>query len=303
MNLNESRKQLAFNSGLLQLIETLKNIAATHYHLLDREKRNRFAHFVEAFSGFFHVVNLVDVPNPLVRATSEATGILVVTSDAGFMGGLNSAVTRRATALWKQAGETNARYIVIGEKGASHFSDLDRRFKAFRGIDYDTRYEQAEELRNYLVTEFLEERLGRVQVVYPRPVSFTQQIVEVFDLLPCGQVFDAASREQPAGQPEPVTGRMGHFIRRSRQVIVESPYSDVVTYLAGVWITAKLMEVFEDSKLSEFAARAMHLENSLQTLEQNQRKLKYLTFRAAHEMVDKGMRESFSSKKLRSRSA
>jgi len=300
MNLSEARKQLTFNAELLQLIETLKNIAATHYHLLEREKQNRFEQFVEAFSGFFQVVNLVDVPNPLVYGGTEMTGILVVTSDAGFMGGLNNGVTHKAVALQKQVGEEKARYIVIGDKGANFFSDLGYPFKSFKGIDYDTRYEQAEALRDYLVTEFSEGRLGRVAVVYPRAISFTQQVVEVFGLLPCGQVFAAATGEEEQRESEPSMGKLGRLVSRCRQVIVESPYSDMVTYLAGVWITAKLMEVFEDSKLSEFAARAMHLEGSMQTLEQNHRKLKYQAFRAAHEVVDKGMRESFSSKKLRS---
>ena len=44
----------------------------------------------------------------------------------------------------------------------------------------------------------------------------------------------------------------------------------MVEYLAGVWVTSKLFEVFEDSKLAEFSARAMHLEGSFQKLEKEQ---------------------------------
>jgi len=79
----------------------------------------------------------------------------------------------------------------------------------------------------------------------------------------------------------------------------------MLEYLSGVWVTSKLFEVFEDSKLAEFSARAMHLEGSGQTLEKDRAKLEHKCFKASHELIDKGMRESFASrsKKKRRRSA
>ena len=84
-------------------------------------------------------------------------------------------------------------------------------------------------------------------------------------------------------------------------MIVESSFSDMVEYLSGVWVASKLYEVFEDSKLAEFSARAMHLEDSLQKLEKNQKKLRHMCFKAAHERIDKGMRESYAADKKRRR--
>jgi adenine-specific DNA methylase len=63
-----------------------------------------------------------------------------------------------------------------------------------------------------------------------------------------------------------------------------------------VWVTSKLFEVFEDSKLAEFSARAMHLEGSQQKVEKNYKKLRHQTFKAVHEKIDKGMRESFAAR-------
>ena len=61
MQLTELRKELQFNGDLLGLIETLKNIAAAQYHVMEKEKKKRFNQFIHAFTGFFRVVNLVDV--------------------------------------------------------------------------------------------------------------------------------------------------------------------------------------------------------------------------------------------------
>ena len=43
MQIAQLKKEIRFNKELLSLIETLKNIAASRYHMLEREK--------ESFSG------------------------------------------------------------------------------------------------------------------------------------------------------------------------------------------------------------------------------------------------------------
>ena len=295
--LNELKRELRFSGELFQLIQTLKNIAASQYHTLEKEKL-RFEAFMQAFTDFFRVVNLVDVDNPLVRSASDVLGIVLVTSDSGFMGGLNAMVIEAALEAKGDRPDDKVSWIVLGDKGASNFTENRRPFKFFRGIAQETRYEQALEIRDYLVQEVLERRIGQVALAFPRPISFTQQTVEVIRVLPCADLFekqpDNADEAKPAGS---------RVIARARQIIVESSFDDMVKYLAEVWVASRLYEVFEDSKLAEYAARAMHLEGSAQKLEKDLKKLKHQCFRATHELIDKGMRESFSSRKKKKRAA
>ena len=296
--LSQLRRDLRFNAEFLQLIQTLKNIAASQYHTLEREKE-RVADFMAQFAGFFRVVDMVHVEAPLVTAVTDVIGIVLVTSDSGFMGGLNAGVIDGGYDVQGELPADKVKYIVIGERGASKLSESGKEFKAFPGIFQETRYEQAMEIRDYIVKEVLEKRIGRVVVVHPRPISFTQQTIDTFNLLPCGELFDKSSDSVIARH----TGRTGALIADARKVTVESSFQDMVEYLASVWVASKLFEVFEDSKLSEFAARAMHLEDSVQKLEKEHKKLKHQCFRAAHELVDKGMRESFSSRKKKKKVA
>ncbi len=280
------------------MIQTLKNIAASQYHMLEREKE-RFADFMAQFTGFFQVVDMVHQDAPLVNVLTDVVGIVLVTSDSGFMGGLNAGVIQAGYDVQGLLPESQVRYIVIGDKGAAKLSESGRDFKAFPGIFPETRYEQAMEIRDYIVKEVSEKRIGKVVVVHPRPISFTQQIIDTFNLLPCGELFDrSAAVAAPVGK-----AGMKKLIADARKVTVESKFEDMVTYLAEVWVASKLYEVFEDSKLAEFAARAMHLEESAQKLEKEHKKLKHQCFRAAHELVDKGMRESFSSRKKKKKVA
>jgi len=300
MQLSELRKELQFNTELVELIDTLKNIAAAQYHVMEKEKE-RFDRFMAAFSEFFRVVHLVDVDDPLVRVVTDVLGLVVVTSDSGFMGGLNQGVIRRAQAEAEQHGVDKTAYIVIGDKGCGTFEDNEVEFAGFSGINQETIYEQAMEIKNHIVKEVLARRMGKVIIVYPRPLSFSAQTIETINLLPCAELFDEEADSEVAAH---LAGHKG-YISDARKIIVESTLSDMLEYLSGVWVTSKLFEVFEDSKLAEFGARAIHLEGSGQTLEKDRKKLEHKCFKAAHELIDKGMRESFASrgKKKRRKSA
>jgi ATP synthase F1 gamma subunit len=293
MQLHEIRKQLKFSHEFLQLVEMMKNIAGQQYHALEKEKL-RFGDFMDAFSKFFRVIDLVDIDDPLVRPQSDVLGLVMLTSDSGFMGGLNSGVIRQA--LEQESGLTpdKVSLIVIGDKGAGTITDMNRPFKHFSGIQQETIFEQALEVKNFLVQEVLEGRLGRVTITYPESLSFTAQRIQTVNLLPCAELFDKDADSE-------VAERVHHigFIADARRVLVESSFEDIIEHLVGVWVEAKLFEIFEDGKLAEFSARAVHLEGSHQKLEEEFAKLRHQAFRAAHEQIDKGIRDGFAAKMSR----
>lgn len=296
MQLTELRKDLRFNAELLSLVETLKNVAGAQYHALEKQKE-RFEDFMAAFLGFFRVVNLAEVQHPIVDIMSDITGMIVITSDSGFMGGLNQGVMRAALQHLGDMPDDKVSLIVVGDKGAGVFSDQRRKFKYFPGINQETIYEQAVEIKDYVVKEVVEKRLGSLLVSYPKPISFSAQTIDTINLLPCKNLFDAEPAHEPAGEVK--KSRTRRFVEEARKVVVESALSDMLEYLAGSWLTSKLFEVFEDSKLAEFSARAMHLEGSLQKVEKEYKKVKHLCFKASHELIDKGMRESHSAKMIK----
>ncbi|OGV67805.1 MAG: hypothetical protein A2283_22390 [Lentisphaerae bacterium RIFOXYA12_FULL_48_11] len=290
MQLNELRRELKFNWELLNMVETLKNVAGSQYHIMEKEKE-RFGPFMEAFSGFFRVINLVDVDDPLVRVATDRLGIVIITSDSGFMGGLNQGVMRAAFAAQGDLPNEKVSLVVIGEKGANVITDMKRPFKYFAGINQTTIYEQSLEIKEYLVGEVLAKRMGKVLIAYPKPVSFTSQTIEVISILPCDELFNKNSQSEIAKK----INEKG-MIAEAGKVVVESSFSDMIEYLAGVWVTTKLYEVFEDSKLAEFSARAMHLEGSHQKVSKEYKKIKQKCSKATHELIDKGMRETFAAK-------
>ncbi len=290
MQLNELRKDLRFNTELLSLVETLKNVAGSQYHLLEKQKA-RFEAFMDAFAGFFRIVNLVDVRNPLVAVESANTGLILVTSDSGFMGGLNTAIIRAGFEAIADVPRDRRRLIVIGDKGAAAVNELQPDATFFPGINQDDIYGHAAMVKAHVIDAVMNREIGMLYVAYAAASSFSAQTVEVIPLLPCRALFDVEAESEIARH-----AGTSRFVSDARKVIVESSYDDIAVYLASQWVAAKLYEVFEDSKLAEFSARAMHLEGSLQKVEKEHARIRHKCFKAAHELVDKGMRESFAAK-------
>jgi F0F1-type ATP synthase gamma subunit len=77
-------------------------------------------------------------------------------------------------------------------------------------------------------------------------------------------------------------------------VILESAVTDLLSYLIDTWITLVLFNVFEDSKLAEFAARTIHLEESHQRLVEQDKILRNQYFRARREWIDKQLQDMFA---------
>jgi F0F1-type ATP synthase gamma subunit len=75
----------------------------------------------------------------------------------------------------------------------------------------------------------------------------------------------------------------------------------IIEYLIKLWLSRKIHDVLWQSKLSELAARAMHLEGSFQELGQQKRKLTLQYFRRLHEVTDTSIRESYAGALTRKR--
>ena len=207
----------------------------------------------------------------------------MVTSDSGLLGGLNMQVVSRALAeLQNNPGEL----VVVGDRGKMYARESGLPFVAYPGINDEERLGQAFQLRDYLFRNALRGKFGLLKVVYPHPVSFTVQRVESVTFFPFLPEFLAA-RQKDIDKDRVI-----------QNVIFESKLGDIVEYLVYLWMGQRLYDIFGLSRLSEFAARYVHLEDSLRRLKEMDQKLKLQYFRVRHEIIDQSMRELFSARLL-----
>ncbi len=275
------KEELEMNGDLTNLMDVLKGIAATEFWILQKKKK-RFAEFIKAFEGFFRFLDLVNVQHPFVQEQGDLA-IIMITSDEGFMGGLNARVMNAALSY---PGADNAELMIIGDQGANYLASRGRKFIRFPGFKSNECYEAAMEFKEYIMKEGLAGKFGRLVLFYPNPISFMIQKIERLALLPCSDLFEGG----------------GEKVKDLENVIVESPVKNVIEYLVETWIVQKLFEVFEDSKLAELSARTLHLEESYQTLIEQKKGLHHQYFRSRHELVDSEMRDIFSASIVRKKS-
>lgn len=277
--LSKLKGEMVFNQDLTRLVDVMKGIAAAQYHIMEH-KKTKLEKYSNALEELFQTYDFRRSRHPFIRMNHPRRLICLVTTDSGFLGGLNMKIVQ-AGLRQEQEG---AHYAVMGERGANYLREFSRPFNAFPGINADeTRYALVEKLIGFIFSAVLKSRFGSVILVYPRAISFTSQRVEVLNLIPCPIFFKNKSERVPTDQEQ------------AKGIILESKPARVIEWLTMLWLRKRLIEVFEDSKLSEYGARTMHLEDSYQTLKKLDKQLKLQFFKARREKIDQSLRESFTA--------
>lgn len=279
------KKTIDFNKGFRQLLSVLKNLAVAEYHMLERKLK--YFEELQALAGeFFNAIDLSQVRHPFLVSNGKPIAVLAVTSDAGLLGGINMQVVSKALEVLRAEG--GGHFLVMGERGQIYAQDGGVPFTAFSGVVDNARFQQASDMRDFLAKKVLNGTYGGVKVVYPRALSFVVHRVEVASLIPFARVESEASRAEAAA-PEPSA---------RRSIIFESDPDDVVEYLVYLVTGQKLFEIFGMSRVTEQAARFLHLEESCNKIQEMNHKLLLQYFRRRHEIIDANMRELFSARSL-----
>ena len=277
------KKTIDFNKGFKSLLEVLKLVAVSEYHILERQLKS-FERLQNILAEFFSIINVSQSKSSFINPGSQPTGVVAVTSDAGLLGGINMQVVSAAVDLVR---EHNGKLIVVGERGQLYANGAGLPFVSFPGIVDSQRFSQACQLRDYLIECVGKGEIGSIKVVFPHALSFVVHRVEVATLIP----FTLSPA--PLSKPEAPDARLA-----AEQLILESDPEEVAEYLVYLVMGQRLFEIFGMSRVCEQAARFVHLEESCQKIQEMNQKLLLQYFRRRHEIIDANMRELFSARSI-----
>ncbi|OGX05620.1 MAG: hypothetical protein A2Z88_09150 [Omnitrophica WOR_2 bacterium GWA2_47_8] len=267
---------------LIEIISVLKDVADNKFHVLANRK-DRFARFGESFVEFFRMISLSEVRHPLVSNDNKKVALVSITSEAGFMGDLNSKIVR-ATLAEKEK-YPDCIVIPVGRKGAEKLSFLGKDMKVFENIEETGLYDMSIKVKDYLIEEVMAERLGQVLVVYPWSKNFNLQKPRVQKLLPCDELL---TKQQ-------------EFVDTIESVILESDALEIIGYLADMWLVCRIYEMMHDTQISEAAAQSQQLEASVQKMRKDKKGIASAFGKARKGDIDKSMREVFTSRMMTKR--
>jgi len=284
--LSQLRGNLRFAEDLLEMMEVLKVATARQFRIL-QARRKGFEPFRNRLEEFMQVLGVGNFRHPfLLNRAQLPKAIVAITSDEGFLGGLNAAVV---TLAFEQATVTDE-IIVMGERGARHLSELySGTYTVLPALSDDITYDRAGAVRDLLVEKYMAGRIGKVLIVHARFLSLTVQEPFVTKLLPCPELFrppEDKSRFRP-----------GKARKRAVAIVdIEPSPAQAVDFLVRATLTQQLHSIFLDAKLAEYAARIVHLEGSYQEITDMNRKVLFNYFKHLHQKSDKDIREIFASR-------
>ena len=265
---------------LVDLVQVLKDVADMKYHALSTQ-RSKFNRFTESFTDFFSLVSFSSVRHPLVNNENPKTALVVVSSERGFVGDLNSRVVSRA--VEEKEKNPDSTLVCIGRKGVAKLESMGHKMaKTWEEIEEKDFYELSLELKDFLVKEVMENRLGRVIAIYPWPKDYTIIKPRAIKLLPC----------------EDLLPQQFESIDLFKQLIEESDAVDMMGYLADLWLSSKLYEIFYDTNLAAASAQTQQLDNSLGKMRKEREAVKLKYRKARRGDIDKSLREVFSARMM-----
>jgi len=275
------KQDLKFTQDLGDIIDILKSAALIQFRLFQsREKLS--LDFTKEIEACFDLLIKTGINHPYLSVREDLpSAILVITSDEGFLGELNILLINHCL---DQRKTQDDRLIVLGERGVRYLEDAEEKFVSFPGLSNALDHKEVENIRDYLLKGYYQDKFGRVLVVYPEFVSLTHQKVTILQLLPYQKPREEILSSKKKGTPE--------------DLLIEPNLSRVLAGLFKLAVGAKLLEIFWSTKQSEFAARIMHLEGSTEELAHLQRRFAFDYFRQIHVLNDKTIREISASKVL-----
>ena len=274
----QMKKDLSYSLDMADIIDVLKVIASSEFRNLSSKMEKEDA-LRERVLSCFSLLTSISKENPFfVEKKNVPKAFLLVCSDEGFLGEVNTAV---AEAALSRGLDNGAKFLVLGERGAKILSDLGIDFIPLQNITNDIEMSHVIDISNSVMSMYEKAEISGLYVVYMRFVSFTKHHLEVVKLLPCDELIGFAKGEK----------------KSSLNALIEPDTFSVMEYLIKLWVENNMYNIFWSSKLSEWSVRVMHLEHSSDELKEINRELKFKYFKSVHSLNDKIIREIFAARK------
>ena len=188
----------------------------------------------------------------LVRREVRTRGILLVTTDKGLAGPLNSNLFKMVTEI-----TTPAKYVVIGRKGAQFIARTHRDLLADFTVSDKVAFSEVKVVAEYLVQQFLEGTVDTVEILWPHFRNTLIQVPTLLPLLPLSSVNEALRNlRADAGEGARTTQAA------SQQMLFEPDPATVLSALLPLYINREIHQQVLDAKASEHSARMVAMKTA-----------------------------------------
>ena len=188
----------------------------------------------------------------LVRREVRTRGILLVTTDKGLAGPLNSNLFKMVTEI-----TTPAKYVVIGRKGAQFIARTHRDLLADFTVSDRVAFSEVKVVAEYLVQQFLEGTVDTVEILWPHFRNTLIQVPTLLPLLPLSSVKDVLQDLRADAGEGARTNQAS-----SQQMLFEPDPQTVLSALLPLYVNREIHQQVLDAKASEHSARMVAMKTA-----------------------------------------
>ena len=187
--------------------------------------------------------------------------VIIVTSDKGLAGSLNSAVLKEATALLAKRPKEETELIVFGKKAYEHFTRRGYTVaQHYLNVSDDVGIADMEEVVSFVINEFCKDRYHTVSIVFQNFVSTFEQRPRVYQVLP----IKTTEVRKMLKEIIPQKGKYSDQEHTIKNIMYTKEQSDINLYdsIFRTIVEIMLYHSLLESKASEHSARMVAMKNA-----------------------------------------
>ena len=180
----------------------------------------------------------------------KKTLVLLVTSDKGLCGALNTNVLREAA----QLDQENTLFVASGKKGASFIARTGRKMIADFALPDNPTFLQTKAISRFCLDKFLSGEVDRVNVLYPKFVNTLVQKPQLVTLLPI--------TDEKAEGVSPTGAEIAGSEATGAQFLFEPDADEVLNSVLPYYFHFEVFQMILDARASEQSARMVAMKSA-----------------------------------------
>src|SRR5436190_3590795 len=183
--------------------------------------------------------------------------VIVVSTDKGLCGALNSNLLREATKFDKDS----TIFICAGRKGSQFIARTKRKLAAEFTYKDAPMFAEARAISKFAQEMFLKEEVDRVDILYTNFISTLNQKPEVLPLLPIGELKGISARVDDTAEGEAL-------MKGATEFLFEPNVEEVLGALLPHYLNFQVYQILLEAKASEHSARMVAMKHATDNAKQ-----------------------------------
>ncbi len=213
---------------------------------------------------------------------SNQIAILVISSDKGLCGGLNTNLFRYLKNFSLQFPFENLNFLVIGKKARDFLFKSNFRIIAdFPQIKENIVFEDSLAVSRFLINAFLKKEIGKTFICYSDFISTLSQKPKVIRILPV-KILDIG---QQLGLLQEEEIKAETYWGQKKEYLIEPNKKEIASWLLPYFIELEIYHYLLEAKAAEHSARMVAMKNATDNASQIVTELNLIYNKARQEQI------------------